>query len=53
VGALLAGVLYAVSIDRAVNGNLRHISGQLPDEAPTADEKARPANASGELSTTC
>jgi hypothetical protein len=48
VGALLAGVLYAVSIDRAVNGNLGHISGQLPDETPTADEMARPGNASGE-----
>jgi LCP family protein required for cell wall assembly len=48
VGVLLAGVLYAVSIDRAVNGTLRHISGQLPAEAPTADEKARPAKASGE-----
>jgi polyisoprenyl-teichoic acid--peptidoglycan teichoic acid transferase len=48
VGALLVGVLYAVSIDRAVNGTLRHMSGQLPAEEPTADEKARPAKASGE-----
>jgi LCP family protein required for cell wall assembly len=48
VGLLIAGVLYAVSIDRAVNGNLRHNSDQLPAEAPTAKgEKARPAKGSG------
>ena len=48
VGALIAGAVYAVSIDRAVNGNLRHNSDQLPAETPTAKgEKARPAKASG------
>jgi LCP family protein required for cell wall assembly len=48
VGALFAGVLYAVSINRAVNGTLRHTSGQLPPETPTAKgEEARPATPSG------
>lgn len=48
VAAVAAGVIYAVSIDRAVNGNLQHNSGQLPPETPTAKgEKARPAKASG------
>ena len=48
VGALIAGAVYAVSIDRAVNGNLRHNSEQLPVETPTAKgEKARPAKRSG------
>ena len=48
VAALAAGVIYAVSIDRAVNGNLQHNSDQLPPETPTAKgEKARPAKASG------
>jgi polyisoprenyl-teichoic acid--peptidoglycan teichoic acid transferase len=49
VAALAAGVIYAVSIDRAVNGNLQHNSGQLPPETPTAKgEKARPAKGQGE-----
>ena len=49
VGGLIAGAVYAFSIDRAVNDNLRHSSGQLPGETPTAKgEKARPAKASGE-----
>jgi polyisoprenyl-teichoic acid--peptidoglycan teichoic acid transferase len=49
VGALIAGAVYAFSIDQAVNDNLRHSSGQLPGETPTAKgEKARPAKASGE-----
>lgn len=43
VGALIAGALYVVSIDRAVHDNLRHSSGQLPAETPSAKgEKARP-----------
>jgi polyisoprenyl-teichoic acid--peptidoglycan teichoic acid transferase len=37
VAAITAGALYAVSIDRAINDNLRHRSDQLP-----AGEKARP-----------
>ena len=54
VGALAAGVIYAVSIDRAVNGNLQHNSNQLPPETPTAKER-RPARQrpQGLLSTTC
>ena len=48
VGALIVGAVYAVSIDRAVNGNLQHNSDQLPAETPTAiGEKARPAKRSG------
>jgi polyisoprenyl-teichoic acid--peptidoglycan teichoic acid transferase len=48
VGALLAGSIYAVSIDRAVNDNLQHSSNQLPAELPTAKgEKPRPAKVSG------
>jgi polyisoprenyl-teichoic acid--peptidoglycan teichoic acid transferase len=48
VGGLIAGAVYAVSIDRAVNGNLQHDSDQLPPETPTAKgEEARPAKASG------
>jgi LCP family protein required for cell wall assembly len=48
VGALTAGALYAVSIDRAVNGNLRYDSDQLPAETPTAKgEKPRPAKKPG------
>jgi polyisoprenyl-teichoic acid--peptidoglycan teichoic acid transferase len=43
VGALIAGVLYAVSIDRAANENLRRHSGLLPAES----EDARPAKGSG------
>jgi len=41
VGALIAGVLYAISIDRAVHDNLGRHSGLLPAEIP---EEARPAN---------
>jgi hypothetical protein len=53
VGALIIGAVYAVSINRAVNGNLRHNSDQLPAETPTAKgEKARKAKASGLLSIT-
>jgi polyisoprenyl-teichoic acid--peptidoglycan teichoic acid transferase len=49
VGALIAGALYAFSIDRAVNDNLQHSTEQLPAETPTAKgEKARPAKGSGE-----
>ena len=49
VRALIAGALYAFSIDRAVNDNLRHSTDQLPAETPTAKgEKARPAKGSGE-----
>lgn len=49
VGALIAGALYALSIDRAVNDNLRHNSDQLPAETPTAKgEKSRPAKGSDE-----
>jgi polyisoprenyl-teichoic acid--peptidoglycan teichoic acid transferase len=44
VGALIAGVLYAVSIDRAVHENLRRNSGLLPAETPA---EARPAKGSG------
>jgi polyisoprenyl-teichoic acid--peptidoglycan teichoic acid transferase len=48
VGALFAGVLYAVSIDRAVNESLRHSGNQLPAETPTAKgEKSRPAKGTG------
>jgi polyisoprenyl-teichoic acid--peptidoglycan teichoic acid transferase len=47
VGALIAGVLYAVSIDRAANDNLRRHSGLLPAETPTEPEDARPAKGSG------
>jgi polyisoprenyl-teichoic acid--peptidoglycan teichoic acid transferase len=47
VGALIAGVLYAVSIDRAANENLRRHSGLLPAETPTELEDARPAKGSG------
>jgi LCP family protein required for cell wall assembly len=48
VGALSVGALYALSIDRAVNNNLRHSSDQMPAEAPTAKgEKPRPAKAKG------
>jgi polyisoprenyl-teichoic acid--peptidoglycan teichoic acid transferase len=49
VGGLIAGAIYAFSIDRAVNDNLRHSPDQLPAETPTAKgEKARPAKGSGE-----
>ena len=41
VAALTTGALYAVSIDRAINDNLRHKSDQLP-----AGEKARPTKGS-------
>jgi polyisoprenyl-teichoic acid--peptidoglycan teichoic acid transferase len=48
VGALTAGALYVVSIDRAVNGNLQYNSDQLPAETPTAKgEKPRPAKKPG------
>jgi polyisoprenyl-teichoic acid--peptidoglycan teichoic acid transferase len=48
VGALIVGTVYAVSIDRAVNGNLQHNSDQLPAETPTATgERARPAKRPG------
>ena len=47
VAALAAGVIYAVSIDRAVNGNLQHNSDQLPPTPTAKGEKARPAKASG------
>jgi LCP family protein required for cell wall assembly len=47
VGALIAGALYAVSIDRAVQDNLRRSSGQLPAETPAKGEKARPAKNPG------
>ena len=48
VGALAAAALYAASIDRAVQGNLRHSGGQLPAEMPTAKgEKPRPAKVPG------
>jgi polyisoprenyl-teichoic acid--peptidoglycan teichoic acid transferase len=47
VGALIAGVLYAVSIDRAANENLRRHSGLLPAETLTELEDARPAKGSG------
>ena len=42
VAALAAGVIYAVSIDRAVNGNLQHNSDQLPAETPTAKGESPP-----------
>ena len=42
VGALIAGVVYALSIDRAVNDNLQHRSDQLPADTPD-----RPARGSG------
>jgi polyisoprenyl-teichoic acid--peptidoglycan teichoic acid transferase len=41
VAALTTSALYAVSIDRAINDNLRHRSDQLP-----AGEKARPTKGS-------
>src|SRR5215218_6014682 len=47
VGALIAGALYVVSIDRAVHDNLRRSSGQLPAETPGAGEKPRPAKKPG------
>jgi LCP family protein required for cell wall assembly len=44
VGSLVAGVIYALSIDRAVNNSLQRGSQQLPSETPTAEgEKPRPA----------
>ena len=54
VAALIVGAVYAVSIDRAVNGNLQHNSDQLPAETPTAKGR-RPAPQSAQvlLSTTC
>ena len=49
VGGLIAGVVYAFSIDRAVNDNLQHSTDQLPPDTPIAKgEKARPAKGSGE-----
>jgi polyisoprenyl-teichoic acid--peptidoglycan teichoic acid transferase len=49
VGGLIAGAVYAFSIDRAVNDNLRHSADELPPDTPTAKgEKARPAKGSGE-----
>ena len=42
VGSLVAGVLYVVAIDRAVNQNLQHASDQLPAETPSAGETPRP-----------
>jgi polyisoprenyl-teichoic acid--peptidoglycan teichoic acid transferase len=49
VGALIAGAIYAFSIDRAVTENLQHSADQLPAEIPTAKgEKARPAKGTGE-----
>jgi polyisoprenyl-teichoic acid--peptidoglycan teichoic acid transferase len=42
VAALIAGVFYAVSIDRVVNDNLRHSSDQLP-----AEDEARPTKGLG------
>jgi LCP family protein required for cell wall assembly len=49
VGALIAGFVYAFSIDRAVNDNLQHSTDQLPPDTPIAKgEKARPAKGSGE-----
>ncbi len=48
VGALIAGALYMVSVDRAVHDNLQRSSGQLPVETPTAQgEKPRPAKNPG------
>jgi LCP family protein required for cell wall assembly len=49
IGSLVAGALYLVSIDRAVNQNLQRGSEQLPAETPTAEgEEARPPKAEGE-----
>src|ERR671910_1307606 len=49
VGSLVAGALYVVSIDRAVNQNLQRGTQQLPAETPSAEgEKARPPKAEGE-----
>jgi LCP family protein required for cell wall assembly len=43
VGSLIAGVLYVVAIDRAVNQSLQHASDQLPAETPSANgETPRP-----------
>src|SRR5829696_3262268 len=42
VGSLVAGVLYVVAIDRAVNQNLQHASDHLPAETPSAGETPRP-----------
>jgi polyisoprenyl-teichoic acid--peptidoglycan teichoic acid transferase len=43
VGSLVAGVLYVVAVDRAVNQNLQHASDQLPAETPSANgETPRP-----------
>jgi polyisoprenyl-teichoic acid--peptidoglycan teichoic acid transferase len=44
VGALIAGVLYAVSIDRAIGDNLGRHGGLLPAET---QEEPRPANDPG------
>jgi polyisoprenyl-teichoic acid--peptidoglycan teichoic acid transferase len=49
VGALIAGAVYAFSLDRAVNDNLQHSADQLPPDTPNGKgEKARPAKVSGE-----
>jgi LCP family protein required for cell wall assembly len=48
VGSLVAGALYVVSIDRAVNQNLQRGPEQLPAETPTAEgEEARPPKTDG------
>jgi polyisoprenyl-teichoic acid--peptidoglycan teichoic acid transferase len=49
IGGLIAGAIYAFSIDRAVNDNLQHSTDQLPPDTPTAKgEKPRPAKVQGE-----
>lgn len=48
VGSVVAGALYIVSIDRAVNQNLQRGTEQLPAETPTAEgEEARPPKTDG------
>jgi LCP family protein required for cell wall assembly len=47
VGALIAGALYVLSIDRALHDNLQRSSGQLPAETPT-DGEPRPTKIPGE-----
>jgi polyisoprenyl-teichoic acid--peptidoglycan teichoic acid transferase len=48
VGSLVAGALYVVSIDRAVNQNLQRGTEHLPAETPTAEgEEARPPKTDG------
>jgi len=48
VGSLVAGALYVVSVDRAVNQNLQRGTEHLPAETPTAEgEEARPPKTDG------